>query len=120
MPEMDLDLLLSRLRETLGDRGPTQISRDLGVPQSNISSYLSGKRSPKAAFLSKVADKYGVNIQWLLGFPDAPKYLDMVQEGPDPDEDIVILSRAAKKMSPEDRQKLIEMAKVVFKDAFKD
>ena len=36
------------------------------------------------------------------------------------DEDIVILSRAAKKMSPEDRQKLIEMAKVVFKDAFRD
>lgn len=120
MPEMDLDLMLQRLRETIGNRGPTQVAHDLGVPQSNVSSYLNGKRSPKAGFLSKCADKYGVNIQWLLGFPDAPKYLDMVQEGPDPDEDIVILSRAAKKMRPEDRKKLIEMARLMFNDAFDD
>ena len=120
MPEMDLDLLLERLRETIGDRGPSQVARDLGVAQSSVSSYLNGKRSPKAAFLTRTADKYGVNIEWLLGFPDAPKYPDLVQEGPDPDEDIVILSRAAKKMSPEDRRKLIEMARVMFDEAFDD
>ena len=120
MAEMNLDLMLQRLREAVGDRGASQVAQDLGVAQSSISSYLNGKRSPKVAFLSKVAQQYDVNIEWLLGYPDAPKYPDLRDEGPEPDEDIVILSRAAKKMSPEDRQKLIEMAKVVFKDAFRD
>lgn len=49
-----------------------------------------------------------------------PGYYPDPDPDPEPDEDIVILSRAAKRMSPEDRQKLIEMAKVVFGDAFKE
>ena len=117
---MDTTLMLERLRETVGDRGPSQIAADLGTPQSSVSMYLNGKRSPKITFLKKVSERYGVNIQWLIGFPDAPKYPDLTTEGPDPDEDIVILSRAAKKMSPEDRKKLIEMAKVMFDDAFSE
>ena len=118
MAEMDLNLALARLREVIGERGPSKVAQELGVPQSNVSSYYNGKRSPKAAFLSKCAQQYNINIEWLLGYPDAPKYPDFPEQNPD--EDIVILSRAAKRMSPEDRQKLIEMAKVVFKDAFKD
>jgi len=118
MAEMNLDLALERLREAVGDRGPSQIARDTNYPQSSVSMYLKGTRSPKAAFLTKIAEQYGVNIEWLLGFPDAPKYPDY----PDvtPDEDIVVLSRAAKKMSPEDRKKLIEMARVMFNEAFED
>lgn len=118
MAEMDLGLMLERLRETVGDRGPSQVAQDIDAPQSSVSMYLNGKRSPKVGFLTKIAKTYNVNIEWLLGYPDAPKYPDFAEVKPD--EDIVILSRAAKKMSPEDRQKLIEMAKVVFKDAFKD
>ena len=117
MAEMDLDLMLARLRETVGDRGPTQVAQDIGAPQSSVSMVLNGKRSPKVGFLLKVAQAYSVNIEWLLGYPDAPKYPGFSEINPD--EDIVILSRAAKKMAPEDRQKLIEMAKVMFGDAFK-
>ena len=118
MAEMDLDLMLERLRETVGDRGPTQVALDIGAPQSSVSMVLNGKRSPKVGFLVKVAQAYNVNIEWLLGYPDAPKYPDFAEIKPD--EDIVILSRAAKKMDPEDRRKLIEMAKVMFGDAFKE
>ena len=118
MAEMNLELALERLREVIGERGQARVARELDVPQSNVSSYYNGKRSPKVAFLSKCAQQYDLNIEWLLGYPDAPKYPDFAE--PNPDEDIVILSRAAKRMTPENRKKLIKMARLMFDDAFKE
>ena len=118
MAEMDLNLMLKRMKETVGDRGPTQVAQEIDAPQSSVSMYLNGKRSPKVGFLKKLSQTYGVNLEWLLGYPDAPKYPDFDEVAPD--EDIVILSRAAKKMSPEDRRKLIEMARLMFDEAFDD
>ena len=113
------DLIPIRLREVIGKQTAAEFIRSIGggISKQSISSYLSGTRSPKTDFLKAVSEAYGVQVAWLMGF-DVPKYEDPNAENPD--EDIVILSRAAKRMSPEDRQKLIEMAKVVFKDAFKD
>lgn len=120
MTEMNEELMRARLREAVRGDGPALIAERTGVPVSSVSAYLNGKRSPKVKFLSIIAHLYGVRIEWLLGFPNEPKYKDLVEEGPDPDEDIVILSRAAKKMSPEDRKKLIDMARVMFEEAFDD
>ena len=114
--EMNLELMYARLVEAVGDRTSSQVAADVGVPQSSASMYLHGKRFPKVGFLKKIAELYGVNIEWLLGYPDAPKYPDLPQEGVVPDEDIVLLSRAAKKMSPANRKKLIEMARLMFDD----
>ena len=116
--ELQLNLSLSRLREVCSGMGPSKVAAETNTPVSSVSAYLNGKRSPKVDFLKRVASRYGVTIEWLLGFPDAPKYPGF--DEPNPDEDIVILSRAAKKMSPEDRRKLIEMAKVMFDDAFSE
>lgn len=116
--EIMQDLVLERLRETCSGLGPSKVALDTDTPVSSVSAYLNGKRSPKVDFLRKVATKYGVSIEWLLGFPDAPKYPGFEERNPD--EDIVILSRAAKKMTPENRKKLLEMARVMFNDAFDD
>ena len=122
MPELlDKDLMRSRLKELVEGKTTREVAEEIGdISQQSVSYYLNGSRSPKVEFLSKVAKCYGVNIQWLIGVPDAPKYADFKEEGPDPDEDIVILSRAAKKMTPENRKKLIEMARVMFDEAFDD
>lgn len=114
--ELQLNTALLRLREVCAGMGPSKVAADTDTPVSSVSAYLNGKRSPKVDFLNRVASRYGVTIEWLLGFPDVPKYPGF--DEPNPDEDLVILSRAAKKMSPEDRRKLIEMAKVMFDDAF--
>ena len=116
MAEINLELMLTRLREIVGDRGPSQVARDTGAAPSSVSMYLNGTRSPKVAFLSKVAVAYGVNLEWLLGYPDAVKYPGLPD--PNPEDEIVILSRAAKNMTPEDRQKLLDMAKLMFREAF--
>ena len=120
MPELlNKELMRLRLKEVFDGMSTKDVSAEIGgASQQSVSYYLNGKRSPKVEFLSRVAERYGVNIQWLIGIPDAPKYLDTPEAGPD--EDIVILSRAAKKMSPEDRKKLVEMARVMFNEAFED
>lgn len=113
------DLIPIRLREVIGKQTASEFIRSIGggISKQSISSYLSGSRSPKTDFLKAVSDAYGVQIAWLMGF-DVPKYEDPNAENPD--EDIVILSRAAKKMSPENRKKLIDMARVMFEEAFDD
>ena len=116
--ELMKKLALERLQETFAGLGPSLVAVETDTPVSSVSAYLNGKRSPKVEFIKKVSLKYGVNIAWLLGYPDAPKYLD--PSGESVDEDIVILSRAAKKMTPENRKKLIDMARVMFGEAFDD
>ena len=37
-----------------------------------------------------------------------------------PSEDLIILNRAAKKMTPENRKKLLDIARVMFKEDFDD
>ena len=121
MPELlDKDLMRERLKELFEGKTTREIAAEIGgVTQQSIAYYLNGSRSPKVEFLNRVAKYYNVNVEWLIGAPDAAKYPDFPGEV-DPDEDIVILSRAAKKMSPEDRRKLLEMARVMFNDAFDD
>lgn len=115
----DKTLIPIRLREVIGDKTHAEFIRIIGggISKQSVSSYLSGTRSPKTEFLKAVSDAYGVQIAWLLGY-DVPKYAD--PNDARPDEDIVILSRAAKKMTPEERKKLLDMARLMFNDAFKE
>lgn len=113
------DLIPIRLREVMGTDTAADFIRKIGggISKQSVSAYLTGKRSPKTEFIKSVSDAYGVQIPWLMGY-DVPKYAD--PNDARPDEDIVILSRAAKKMTPENRKKLIEMARVIFDEAFDD
>lgn len=113
---IDEKMITQRLKEVFGDKGPSRIAAELDVPVSTISAYVNGVRSPKLKFMRLVSEHYNVNFDWLVGIPGAPKYLDF--PGVQPDEDIVILSRAAKKMTPEERKKLLDMARLMFNDAF--
>lgn len=115
----DKSLVPIRLREVIGKSTASEFIYNIGggISKQSISSYLSGKRSPKTEFIKAVSDAYGVQIAWLLGY-DVPKYAN--PDDARPDEDIVLLSRAAKKMSPENRKKLIDMARLMFDDAFDD
>ena len=114
---LDRGLIPIRLREVMGKQTAAEFINSIGggISKQSISSYINGTRSPKTAFLHAVSEAYGVQIAWLMGF-DVPKYPDPNAENPD--EDIVILSRAAKKMSPADRKKLIDTAHVLFSYAF--
>ena len=58
----------------------TQASEFLGMGKATISSYMSGARVAKSSFLSKIAEAYGVEVLWLLGY-DVPRYKEETPAG---------------------------------------
>ena len=66
MEENEMELH-ERIRWLLEKNGMSQadLARSIGVAETTISRYLSGKRRPKAPFLGKVAKLFGVSMYWL-------------------------------------------------------
>lgn len=101
--------LRDRIRELANKRGMslTTLEEALGFGNGTIVRW--DKSSPTAEKLSKVADYLGVSADYLLG-RDTNEEVN--------DENIIILNRAAKKMSPENRKKLLDMARLMFQEDF--
>lgn len=59
-----------RLNELIEYLGITQtdIAKKTGIPKSAISMYVSGQRSPRQDRISDIAEAYGVNEAWLMGY----------------------------------------------------
>lgn len=87
----------------------------LGLGNGTVSRW--NKSAPNTDKLSKVADYFHVSIDYLLG-REQNKTLPECECG-NSDERIVILNRGAKNMSIEQRQKLLDMAKVMFEEEFR-
>ena len=71
--------------------------------------YENLKRQPDYETLLKLAEYFNVTVDYLLRGNDDSERLP---------EELVILNRKARNMSPEKRQKLLEMARVMFKEDF--
>lgn len=72
--------------------------------------------TPSGDKLAKVADFFNVSVDYLLGRDSS----GALPTDSDPDENFTILSRNAKKLSPEKRKQLLDIAKVMFEEEFKD
>ena len=72
--------------------------------------------TPSGDKLVKVADFFSVSVDYLLGRDETSN--SGVEE--DSDENLRILSRNAKKLSPEARKQLLDVAKIMFREEFKD
>lgn len=107
---------MNRLRQLRERKGLTMkdTARALGLPYTTYVNYEKGTREPGSEMLMKLADFFGTSIDYLLGKEDG------ASPAPDQDARIALLNRAAERMTPEQRQRLIDIAKVVFEDAFDD
>lgn len=66
-----------RIRELRKKRGITQLkmAMDLEVNQNSISRYENGERQPDINELIRIADYFGVSIDYLVGRTDRPTLL---------------------------------------------
>lgn len=66
-----------RIAEMMDKLNITQadIVRTTKIPKSTLSNYLNGKRNPDQDGLSVIADPYGINPAWLMGY-DVPMFLE--------------------------------------------
>ena len=88
----------------------------IGLNRSAITKWKTGS-TPNGETVKKLADLFGVTADYLLGNEkenDTAPYIE------DDSEEFIILNRAAKKMTPENRKKLLEMIKIMFAEDFKE
>ena len=64
-------LHLKELRESLG-MTQEEFGKSIGIAKSTYNNYEKGIREPKSDFWIAVAKKYGVTIDYLMGFSDSP------------------------------------------------
>lgn len=106
---MEFGKKLKSLRE-LASMSQKDLAEKIEVSTVMISQYENNKKMPSRETIKKIAEVFGISSSDLIG--------DSVEE--EQSDEIIILNRAAKKMTPEKRKKLLEMAKVMFEEDFKD
>ncbi len=99
---------LKKLRSIKGV-SQQKVAEYLTITKQGYSLYETGNREPDYETLLKLSEYFDVTVDELLN-----------ENMEDIDENLVILNRNAKKLSPENRQKLLEMAKLMFKEDFDD
>lgn len=72
---MYIEIFREKLKKARKDIGFTQIEvcKELNIPQSTLANYETGRTQPDLETLAKLADFYGVSIDWLLGTKGANK-----------------------------------------------
>lgn len=106
--------LLDRIKMLCDSKGESLASLERKLDFGNGTIRRWGETTPSGDKLVKVADYFHVSTDYLLGresYGTSP-----VTD--DPDENYTILSRNAKKLSPEQRAKLLDMAKIMFQEEF--
>ena len=110
---------------TQSGKSSNRIAGELGGTRAAISSWQNRVREPRRPTLEILARYFNVDIAWLMGYDTemhpAPDTENKVTEKPEPQaEEIVILARAARHMSEEDRKTMLDMARLMFKKAFQE
>lgn len=108
--------LRDRIRELANKRGMSLPVLESALGFGNGTIVRWDKSSPTAEKLQKVADYFHVSVDYLLGREEVSNS----DANDAPDENFTILSRNAKKLSPEKREQLLNMAKIMFQEEFKD
>lgn len=81
----------------------------LGVSQSVYSGWKAGRIGSYTKYLPQIAEFLGVTVNDLIGTEPTAQ-----------DPQITILSRAARRMTSQEKDKLVELARLLYPDAFKD
>lgn len=105
----------SNIRQLREKQGLTQaqLGKSIGLAESTISLYESGKRAPDVDTIESLANFFGITTDHLLGRYEEPK----LTSGADSDlasisqwpEGAKVLFRARKKLTPEQQRKMLRL-----------
>jgi len=112
-------LNLKRIREAKGI-SQAAVARELGISRQTYNNYELGKREADYETLLKLAEYFNTTVDSLLSDNNGSLSSTIEQSTSEEENELVILNRNAKKLSPENRKKLLEMAKVMFEEEFND
>ncbi|WP_246419513.1 helix-turn-helix domain-containing protein [Caproicibacterium amylolyticum] len=93
---------------------PYRVYKETGVPQSSLSEWKRGNSMPKIDKIQKIADYFGVSVDYLLGNEQKGRASSLDEKKP---EDITLddftyaFLDESKELTDENKQKLLEMAR---------
>ena len=61
------NIFISRVNSLKGDISVRSFATTIGVAQQSVDKYLKGETTPPISFLVKIAVRFGVSTDWLLG-----------------------------------------------------
>ena len=93
----------------------TQFASEFNISSGTIAMWETGKRMPDTEMLKRIARYFDVSVDYLIDNEKSPS-----TNGEELPEELVILNRNAKKLSPEQRKQLLDMAKILFKEDWND
>ena len=62
-----MQIFAARLRELIGDMSVSQFAKRVGIPQQTLSRYLLCQREITLTYLCRIADYFGVDLDFLTG-----------------------------------------------------
>ncbi len=97
-------MFTERFNELLKSRGinAVTLAKEIGVPKSIVYEWKSGVRDPSLENMLRVADFFGVTLEYLTGRED---------EETDIEKELLVLLRAARDISVEDHDALVNSFK---------
>ncbi len=95
-----------RLRDNLSQQ---ELADKLGVSKSSISMYENGNREPDLETLEKIADFFNVDMDFLIGRKEKERENIIYVQEPSYEDVEKLIARNGKKMSTEEKMKLIKM-----------
>ena len=107
-------VLYQRIVELCNERGISiyKLESDLGMGNSSIRKWR--QASPSMDKVLKVATSFDVSVDYLLGRTDVKSSISEILS----DDDIISFQRAREKMTPQDREKSLQMIRLAFGYAF--
>lgn len=110
-------VLYQRIKQLCSRKGIkiAKLESDLGFGNSSIKKWEKSS-SPSIDKIVKVATYFDVSIDYLMGRTDIESSISEIIG----DEDIISFQRARQKMTPKDREKMMQMLKLGFEYAFSD
>lgn len=112
---MPSTVLYNRIKELCAKRGTTiaQLEKELGFSNATIRKW-GNNTSPSVDKIEKVAEYFGVSLDYILGKTNIEETVDVVVG----DSDIISFQRAKQNMSVEDSQRMMQMLRLAFYNAF--
>lgn len=110
-------ILYHRIKELCLQKGITisKLESDLGFGNSSVKKW-GMVSSPSVDKIVKVASYFDVSVDYLLGRTDIVGSVSKIIG----DEDIISFQRARQKMTPKDRERMMQMLKLGFEYAFRE
>lgn len=88
-----------------------QVAKATGIAQSTLSDWKKGRSIPKMDKMQKIADYFGISVDYLLGNEEKEKPAAQTGGELGFDDFTYALHNETKKLTEENKQKLLEMAK---------